>query len=434
MNVKIKCKCGKTLRVPPDLANKKVSCPGCRKCYRVSPETFAQAAPRFQGGRPIPSQPASLPSVPLTEPDFARTAAGPEHVDFAPLELDITPSQIDLLAGVSLSSSDMSDDLKLAGESAPAGGCPACHAPVAPGAVICVKCGTNLQTGRKVGGADTPASTVAYAAAPSHPRLRDEPAGPKRGYWADALRSFFYPVHDVGSAVSFCIVLGVLLLQIPMKPLISFGTLGLASLAAVFGICVIKGWAAALYLNVVTETAGGKDDLPGIRMEDGVLDDAIIPGLKYVGAYACALGPAAIYLIGCATDLVPLYMQSGVALLLWIAGGIFFWPMFVLLFAFSALLMLIRVDLIITTVFRTLLPYLSLWLLLLLVGVVNVFTIASPLVAQSGVNVPIPQFDLKNSLGQAAYVVVETYLTVVAMRQIGLYYLHFKKRFTLIFE
>jgi hypothetical protein len=185
---------------------------------------------------------------------------------------------------------------------------------------------------------------------------------------------------------------------------------------------------------VVQDTSAGSDDLPGIKMQDGPLDDIIKPALKYIGAFACALAPATVFLILSETGVIPEELNSPIAVGLWLAGGIFVWPVFVLLFAFNAPKMIFRIDLIFTTILRTFLPYLCLWLMLLVVGFGSVGSMAGPLLMQVGLDISLPTAPGLGLAGEGLFRMVDVYLTIAAMRLIGLYYLHFKKRFTLVFE
>jgi len=315
-----------------------------------------------------------------------ESAGAAIETDPAPSEIEIAPSQLDLLAEVSPSQNEASGDLKLAGEEEGAGGstCPSCRAPFAAGAVVCVKCGMDMRSGRHVGTTAAPL-TLAYAVPAARGTLSGKLAssgveGPRRGFWADALLSFAYPFFTPGNGIAFALIAGIALLRIPL------GFLARFSIYVWLSIGMIMGW------------------------------------------------PASLYLIAMLTGLVHEAMQSELSLALWIAGGTFFWPVFVMLFAFNALSMLIRLDLIFTTVFRTSLPYLSLWLMLLIVGFGSALEWAEPLLESSGISIPLPTMPDWGLGGEALMIVVDLYLSIVAMRLIGLYYLHFKKRFTLVFE
>ena len=127
-------------------------------------------------------------------------------------------------------------------------------------------------------------------------------------------------------------------------------------------------------------------------------------------------------------------MQSGIALLLWFAGGIFIWPMFVMLFAFEEWKQAYRIDLIITTICRAALPYVSLWFILLLVGAMSILPFLFPVFERLGININVDLLSGTGFVGAMLMQALDVYLTIVAMRQIGLYYLHFRNRFTFGFE
>jgi hypothetical protein len=431
--LRVKCKCGKLMKIPSAQAGKNLSCPGCKKVFRISPEKFKQAgeAPRSAAGRsPPPVSPKPVAAAPTPMPE----------------ELDILPVDLDVPAGSSLSQSDILGDAipnaKPAAAS-PSGKlgltCPLCRKTLLPGAVLCVDCGFNAATGTYVQASLPPlaqpvttAPTAGYAADGSRitqgsSRLdRDAIHGPTRDFWTDAISAFGYPFMSAGNAITLGIVAFIYCLEL---------ALGYAGCLGLLGVFCIQGWIAAMYLSVVQDTASGSPDLPGIKMEGGVVEDIIKPFFRYLGAFACACFPAAAYVLLMSTGALPSSLESGLNLMLVMAVGIFLWPVFVMLFAFNALDMIYRADLIFTTVIRTFLPYLALWVMLLLVGFVKFLPLAALLVAQTGLSITVPQVPQLGGLaGKVSFNIIDLYLGVVSMRLIGLYYLHFKKRFTLIME
>ncbi len=396
---KIKCKCGKLLGVPAELAGKKVVCPGCRRAYRVP----------AQVGAPTTASPAASSSP---------AADSPSQLDLSSIDPASSPSELNLLDGVELQK-----------PSGPV--CPGCKRSQPAGARICVTCGIDLTTGESIlADKKSPALDLGYAGKGGRQSRgnagRDAVSGPARGYWVNAFRSFWYPFQSVSNVVTLLILLVAIGAQVVLDSIGSY---------AVMGSLFISGWFASVYLSVVQDTASGSEDLPGIRIQDGILDDIIKPGLKYCGAIACALLPASIYMILAGFDLLPGIMQSGIVLALWLGAGIFVWPMFVLFFAFDTLGMIYRVDVMISTIFRTFLPYCALWLMLMLVGFTSVLSWIGTLLVVFGYDVELPEISFGR--GFAATFTQESFttlLTIVAMRQIGLYYLYFKNRFTFLAE
>jgi len=359
MALRVKCKCGKALTIPPHHAGKVVACPHCKRKYR------------------IPAEPDPQPS----------------HLD------------LDLLAGLPVEPPSNPQVIEL--ESNPAG-------QLEPPAAIAV----DTRAPIKLGYAREKDATSAVGS-----RLGDVVADPRRAFWADALGSFAYPVQNMPNGVACGVILLISSLTVILQ---------LAGIFGIPGILIIDGWLVAMFFSVIQDTASGSDDLPTISSTDGMIEDIILPGFKFLGAAAVVFAPAAVFSICVAVGWVPAAL--GPMGILWFAAGLFILPISLLLFAFDAPGAIFRVDLIATTVFRTLLPYLAMWLILLVVGLVYglifmapaLIEFASPGSGAKFVDTNIGISFLLRMLG--------TYLSLVAMRAIGLYYLHFKKRFAFKLE
>jgi len=254
-------------------------------------------------------------------------------------------------------------------------------------------------------------------------RLGDVVSGPKRGFWADAVLSFVYPVQDVSTAITCALILAFSSMVVLLR---------LAGIFGLIGIFLVDGWLASMFFSIIQNTAAGSDDMPNLTVKNGVMDDIIIPGIMFFGAVMVVLTPALILMVVRLGGLVP--ASWGLMGLLWLAAGIFILPISLLLFAFDAPRMIFRLDLMITTVFRTLLPYLAMWLILLVVAALYGVTALAP---------GLIEFNKPGSGGKAVEThlalgflmrMLQTYATIVAMRVIGLYYLHFKKRFAFVLE
>ncbi|MFH1419759.1 MAG: hypothetical protein ABII12_15915 [Planctomycetota bacterium] len=441
MALRIKCKCGKSLKIPTSLAGKKLACPACKKPFRISAEKFEKAAAAPSAGKP----------------GMKRATPKPAEAPMpAPVELDILPANLDWSGELDHSQSDILSDL-IPDVGAPAStaadlsgpGCPSCKQTLPQGAKLCVNCGFDLRTGKAIAGATAtpvaaaavpvakPVSASAEPAAPatyasdrmfSGTGLRsatDVIQRPKRSFWADAFHSFAYPFCTGGNAVTFSIILFFNLLQIP---------LGYVGCLGAIGQFFITGWIWAVYLSIVQDTATASIDLPGIKMEEGPVEDIVKPFFRYLGAAAFSFLPATSYLILMSSGVLPDSLTSPFNLLILAAAGVFLWPVFVMLFAFNALAMIIRVDLIFTTIFRTFLPYLSLWLMLVLVSVLTMLPLVGLIITMSGLNIAMPNLPDFGRFGMVGEGVIGLYVNIVSMRLIGLYYLHFKRRFTLVME
>lgn len=359
MALRVKCKCGKVLKIPSRLAGKLAACPQCKRKYR------------------IPSEPDPQPS----------------HLD------------LDLLTDMPVDPPTSPHGIEL--ETNPG-------SELAPPSAIAV----DTQGPIKLGYARDQETPSAIGS-----RLGDAIEGPKRTFWADALGSFIYPVRNVSNGA----VCGFILAISSVAVLLQF-----AGIFGLIGIFIINAWLAALYFSIIQDTAAGSNDLPNLIGGNGMMDDLFLPAFKFIGAVAVVLGPAAILSICIRLGWVPASLR--VMGIMWFAAGIFILPISLLLFAFDAPGAIFRLDLIITTIFRTLLPYLAMWLILLAVAAFYGLTFLAP---------DLIEFKSPGSGGKLIEThiglgfllrMLGTFLTLVAMRVIGLYYLHFKKRFAFDLE
>jgi len=409
MALRVKCKCGKVLQVSSKLADKRVSCTGCGAGFVLPKSRFviAKQSPSPPGPTspgpigaarpsPAPSPPPPVPSARIPRADELDKTPADLNLEIADLSGTISPMSID----------DGGLELSLTGDG------PSVETPLPPSE----SSGT---------------AELEYARDPRHRQITGVKAelnvvqGPVRGFWSDAVQSFIYPVRNTSNIVNFVIICFISLMDIPLS---YAGMLGLV------GSLIIFGWLSAMYLSVVQDTAVGSDDMPGIKMEDGFIDDVIKPALKYIGAYICAIGPFAFYSVAMLTGALPGWMASPFALLAWMAGGFFLWPIFVLLFAFNALGMIFRLDLIFTTIFRTFLPYIAIWIMILFVGFLWTLPFVAIVFTMIGLDISLPELGGASIALTAGLNVLNVALSIITMRLIGLYYLHFKSRFTLEFE
>ena len=135
MPIKVTCQCGKSFAAKDELAGKAVKCPNCQQPLRI-PGAPAAAAP----GRNLA---APLPSAAPRQQASSAAAFGPPP----------SSSGSSIYGGPARPpgpSDSMFDDVGL--KQAPAGAiiCPACAAPMTPGAVVCIKCGYNAKLGRRM--------------------------------------------------------------------------------------------------------------------------------------------------------------------------------------------------------------------------------------------------------------------------------------------
>ncbi|TWT83576.1 hypothetical protein CA13_50420 [Planctomycetes bacterium CA13] len=106
MPIPLKCQCGKTLKIPDNLAGKAVKCPGCASVLKVPASRTAVASQPAQPAvaAPAPNPPGAMDEL-FEEEGFTQTV---EAV------------------------------------------CPACRSNMKAGAVLCTKCGYNMETGGRL--------------------------------------------------------------------------------------------------------------------------------------------------------------------------------------------------------------------------------------------------------------------------------------------
>lgn len=390
MAVRVKCSCGKSFQVPSKYAGRRIACANCGQAFTIPKERFT-LPPASAIAAPFDAPPESAPTNP---PPPERKDTEP-----APLELDAAISD---LSGLLLEeASAQAKELDLLGDAA--------RDPVPVPAVP--------------GGAPAALSYARDAAARG--KELDVIQEPSRSFWADAYQSLVYPVLNASNVITFVVIALVSAARIVLSYAGTFGLLG---------ILIIFGWICAVYLNVVRETAVGSEDLPGIKMEEGVFEDILKPAVKFIGSFGIAFLPFSTYMIALTAGVLPGFLESALALLAWLALGVFLWPVVLMLISFGALRSLFRVDLIFVTVFRTLGPYLAIWLLLLLAGVTWLLPMVAAVAESAELDIYIPTLSGEGLLYSLGMNVLDVYLTIVSMRLIGLYYLHFKRRFALELE
>ena len=129
MPIRVSCQCGHNLSVPDSMAGKSGKCPKCQQLIKVP-----GAATPAKSGPSVPN-PKNTTDVPAT-PAPANTTKGTQAATVAPVAAGGLGGLLDA-AGLKQRTGKF---------------CPACDAPAANTAVICVKCGLNFTEGTKLEG------------------------------------------------------------------------------------------------------------------------------------------------------------------------------------------------------------------------------------------------------------------------------------------
>lgn len=195
---------------------------------------------------------------------------------------------------------------------------------------------------------------------------------------------------------------------------------------------IFIGMIYGFYMEIIRCAANGELDLPMIPMWENLIESLVIPIAQFVGTQVILILPAVLtffYLRSegrAGADLYTIPIILG-------AVGLFFWPVFLLAVSLGGLSVLARMDLIVRTVFSAPVPYLVTWAMVM--GVTYLSVVGLEVAGASdadGVGGMISQVrePAAVSLGRsAARAVVESYVEIVTMFLIGLYYRHFKHRF-----
>lgn len=115
--IAVKCKCGQKFAAKPELSGKKVKCPGCKEPIRIPGGTAA-------GAKNVP----------------AKVTKKPAKSKAVSTEVSAAPTIDDLFDEVGFNTEDGSAHRK----------CPECRASMPDEAIICIDCGYNEKTGKKM--------------------------------------------------------------------------------------------------------------------------------------------------------------------------------------------------------------------------------------------------------------------------------------------
>lgn len=250
-----------------------------------------------------------------------------------------------------------------------------------------------------------------YPNASSEAHTAARAARKQRGYFADAVASFFIPFSPLG--IASLVGLTTLLVVMNFVPFL---------ILALLAMLIAYGALAAYCFEVIVETAGGEDALP---MPSGIEEWATeLPGalIAMVATLLAAFFPA--ILVGTVLPLAGVPEDiTDIGMLVALVAGVFTFPVAILCVAMGGIGTLLRPDHHLRTILSAPGQYLLIWCMLLLV-----------LGVQLGAGHLLATGDLGDGLGAYLTTIavanfIAVYGLVVTMRQIGLFYRHFSDRF-----
>ena len=154
MPIVLKHKCGKKLAIDVDMAGKTGTCPQCGGTI-VIPEKHLLIR-LIQRARSAHLHNKEIEELGTTTPDFEEVPEppvpqpDPEDYDEALPEFEPEPLSAAEAASIEIDFSDDEPVEPVPQAPLPTPKCPSCDAEIAADAVICINCGTNLQTGEQL--------------------------------------------------------------------------------------------------------------------------------------------------------------------------------------------------------------------------------------------------------------------------------------------
>ncbi len=291
---------------------------------------------------------------------------------------------------------------------------------------------------------------------------------PTRSFTTDVLWTFLFPT-TANNFVTFVMLLITLVVASFFASIKLFGLIHLV--AAGLYVAVI-GWYCAYRFSILTSAAGGDEELPGFVAPTNWLIEAFQAMFKWFGSWIVVLIPAIAYRIWywsaqpvtppMATgpgvmqpaimpgSIIPDWMNditaaaeglSGIMALppdgldpfkILVVLGLFLWPFVALCVALGGFRTLVRFDLMLVTVGRTIGVYsimvVLIWVAFFLEHTLSTLTSSKAAAVAAATGTPATTFGA-TAVGGICVLGVGIYFDIVLMRLIGLYYHHFKKKF-----
>lgn len=247
-----------------------------------------------------------------------------------------------------------------------------------------------------------------------------------------AVRNSSFQLVNVGNAITLAFIVVVMAASF---------VLWFAPMYGMIGLAMIYGYYYAFLLNAARDAAGGEDELTQPPLEDGLWDGFFLPAIQFGLTYLVTLLPPYLYLGAALSQSNPdlltgellspyqVLLDEGlttelVIFVLLQFAGLFIWPMYILVVAVGgSILAISRFDLIVKTIVKTLPAY--------------IVTVALVYLAQG---MPLAAAAIQEAAGGGESVsgmiglhmlrtAIQVVAMVIAMRAIGLYYHHFKRKF-----
>jgi len=231
--------------------------------------------------------------------------------------------------------------------------------------------------------------------------------GRKRDFWGDAFRGITF-MRNPGNAINvlaMCLLVTVAMVVSPFF-LCFF----------VFVWLALYGYLAGYGFRLIVHAASDDDDFPDPFEIGGFIDGIVLPLVKvFMVSIALAIPGVLVGLV--TTD--PAARFGATAL------SYFLWPAVMLIAAIGGVFSALRLDLVARTVLSAFLPYLAIWLML----IVGLGAVALAGIAGFGGVARLPFTVFSPLVTLFLFNLVGISMLIVTMWTIGLYYRHYKDRF-----
>lgn len=147
MSIAFTCGCGKTLKAKDEWAGKKIKCPSCGEPVRIP---AGGGDPPSQAGRPSSKSAGAKPASGGPKTKTAKKTApvkkaASDDIDLLPADDPPKRSEPDPMTDGEMFTEEQASSLRATSKA-----CPFCKKPIFEGDPLCINCGTDLKTGKKI--------------------------------------------------------------------------------------------------------------------------------------------------------------------------------------------------------------------------------------------------------------------------------------------
>ncbi|MEK7866127.1 MAG: hypothetical protein AAB434_05545 [Planctomycetota bacterium] len=146
MSIPFTCACGKTLKAKDEWAGKKIKCPGCGQPVRI-PAGAGDPPSRAAkpGSKSAAGPPSGGPKTKTAKKAAPARKAASDDIDLLPADEPPRKPEPDPMTDGEMFTEEQASSLQATSKA-----CPFCKKPIFEGDPLCINCGTDLKTGKKI--------------------------------------------------------------------------------------------------------------------------------------------------------------------------------------------------------------------------------------------------------------------------------------------